>query len=148
MGIIMQYQCVVSVLSAQGREQAQGPRVRVLGQFVRLLELPQVKTHNHHSVGVPRLLLGYHDLYQTQMTTKRVIWTLATFSTHQGYKLGQKGMVVVLGNQGNNWGTIEPTQRYLNTLQGVQGFCHCPKGSKGFKLGLGQDQKVSLNTDI
>ena len=33
---------------------------------------------------------------------------------------------------------------YLNTLQGVQGFFHCPKG---FKLGLGQGQKVCLDTD-
>ena len=45
------------------------------------------------------------------------------------------------------WGTIGTTYGYLNTLKGVLGFCHCPKGSKGFRLGLGQGQKVSLDTD-
>ena len=90
--------------------------------------------------GVPRLLLGYHDLYQTQITTERVICTLTTFSTHQGHNLRQKGMVVVLGNH-------KATQGYWNTLQG---FWQCTKGSKGFKgfrLGLGQSQKVFLDTD-
>ena len=42
---------------------------------------------------------------------------------------------------------IEPAWGYLTTLQEVQGFCHCPKGSKGFMLGLGQSQKVSSDTD-
>ena len=103
--------------------------------------------YDHQGVGVPRLLLGYHDLDNMQMTIERIIWTLATSSTHQGHILGQYGMVVVVGNQGHNWRTIEPTWGYLNTLQGVQGFCHCPKGSKGFRLGLGQIQKVSFDID-
>ena len=42
---------------------------------------------------------------------------------------------------------IEPAWGYLTTLQEVLGFCHCPKGSKGFKLGLGQSQKVSFDAD-
>ena len=54
--------------------------------------------HDHQGVGVPRLLLGYHDLYQMQMATEMVIWTFTTFSTHQGHNLRQKGMGVVLGN--------------------------------------------------
>ena len=45
--------------------------------------------HDHQGVGVPRLLLGYHDLYQTQMATEMVIWTLTTFSTHQGHNVRQ-----------------------------------------------------------
>ena len=53
---------------------------------------------------------------------------------------------MVLGNQRNNSGTIEITQ-YLNTLKDVQGFCHCPKSSKGFRLGLEQCQKVSFEID-
>ena len=45
--------------------------------------------YNHKGVGVPRILLGYHDLYNTQMTIEMIIWTLATSSTHQGHILGQ-----------------------------------------------------------
>ena len=44
--------------------------------------------HDPQGVGVPRLLLGYHDLYNTQMTIERVIWTLATSSTHQEHIVG------------------------------------------------------------
>ena len=63
-------------------------------------------------MGVLRLLLGYHDLYNTQTTTKRVIWTLTTFSTHQRHNLRQKGMVVVLGH----------STRLFAMYQGLQGL--------------------------
>ena len=44
--------------------------------------------YNPQGVGVPRLLLGYHDLYNTQMITERVIQTLATCSTRREHILG------------------------------------------------------------
>ena len=54
---------------------------------------------------------------------------------------------MVLGNPKKQLENHKTSLGYLNTLQDVQGFCHCPKGSKGFRLGLGLSQKVSFGID-
>ena len=44
-------------------------------------------------------------------------------------------------------GDQDKTQGHLSNSMGNQGFGHCSKASKGFKLGLGQGQKGSSETN-
>ena len=87
-----------------------------------------MRTHNHQGVWVPWLLLGYHDLHRAQMTTERVIWTLATFSTHQGHNPGQEGHgctgrpMKQSGNHRTNLEVLKHSTGLLAMYQGLQGL--------------------------
>ena len=90
--------------------------------FRTLVKLPRLHKQDHQGVGVPGLLLGYHAFNKRKWPLK------GSYNFFNPPRTQSK-----------------TTYGYLNTLQG---FWQCPKGSKGskgFKLGLGQGQKVSFD---